>query len=410
MINLFVFISCFIANLSKRSVATYLYAIQILSLCGVFFIGEYYVVNSFTKYFNTFFTILVLFIIISPWQKYRKINEIVFRRENKLRRFTKFLLLVNLIIFISLLFISVFVFTFFDEINELKYSGGFMGLLYAQFPILVKGYLLAYYLHPLSYFLIVLHFFYLKEGSSKMAIYCFVLSLNLVLYGLTFFSRWTIANYILIYLLTFFMFKSSIENRVRKKIIRISTILFALLLLLFISISINRFDEDISYANKIPKTSKIQDPTAYSFFDYVSQSHGNGMKILEDYNFRTFNGQSSLSPLLKLMKQYSIIDKFDYSKAREEMLPDNYWLFNGLVSELVYDFGYLITFFLAVFYHVAVKKLKPIGNSISLKNALLIVLLVQIPLFAIFYSALASLIIPLILLIPMYMYLYVNKT
>lgn len=389
-----------------RSISTIIYALQVVSLSLVSFVGQYYSIDSFLKLFNALFTILILVIIISPWSGYKNINEIVYIKENRIKKLTIFLLIINLIIFISLFLISVFVFTFFKQINELKYSGEFMDILYAKFPLLVKGYLLAYYLHSLSYFLIVLHFYYLRKGNSKMAMYCFILSLNLVLFGLTFFSRWTIANYILVYSLAFFMFKNSIELKFIKKIRRTFVILGALLVFVFISISVSRFDKNISYANKIPVNSKIQNPTAYSLFDYLSQSHGNGMKILENYNFDTFNGQASFSSVLKLLSQYGILKEFDYSKTREKLMPDNYWTFNGLVAEWVYDFGYMLTLVIALFYFITVRKLKPVGNSISLKNAFLSILLLQIPLFTIFYSVLATLVIPMLLLIPINLYLY----
>lgn len=410
MINLLFFFIFFIVSLRHKSIATFFYALQVASLSFVFVIGEYYELDSFHDYFNVFFTILILYIVISPWKKFKNINEIVYKKQKRIKRVTNLLLIVNLIIFVSLSFISIYIFRFFDQINVLKYSGQFMDLLYEQFPLLIKGYLLAYYLHTLSFFLIILHFYYLKNGNSKLAIYCFIMSLSLILFGLTFFSRWTIVNYILIYSLAFFMFKSSLAIKTRKNIKRLFTVLGATLVFLFISISISRFDKDISYDNKIPKSSMVQNTTVYSFFDYLSQSHANGMKILEDYNFNTFNGQNAFSGILNLLKQFGVFKEFDYSKGREKMMPDNYWRFNGLVAESVYDFGYILTFILALLYHVVVVKLRPIRNSISLINAFLIILLIQIPLFSIFYSVLASIIIPLILLIPIYLYLYVNRT
>lgn len=409
MIILFVFIILLIISFRRKSIATFLYALQVLSLSLVFVVDKYYILDSFDKYFNALFTVFILVIVISPWSGYKNIHDIVYLRKNKVKRFTNFLIFVNLIIFISLSFISVYVFTYFDQINELKYSGNFMNMLYTKFPLLVKGYLLAYYLHTLSYFLIILHFYYLKSGNYKKAILCFILSLNLILYGLTFFSRWTLANYMLIYGLSFFLFKNSVSHKAKKRIKKFSTILAVGLLFVFISISFNRFDEDVSYANKISANSKIQNPTAYSFFDYLSQSHGNGMKLLNDYNFNTTIGQNSFSSILKLLAQYKVINKFDYAETRKKMMPDNYWRFNGLVAELVYDFGYILTLILALLYYIVVKKFKPKKNSISLLNAFLIILLLQIPLLAIFYSSLASLIIPLILLIPIYLFLYQEK-
>jgi hypothetical protein len=180
---------------------------------------------------------------------------------------------------------------------------------------------------------------------------------------------------------------------------------FVTLFFVFIFISSSRFDEDVSYENKIPTTSMIQHPTYYSFIDYLSQSHMNGMKLLENYDFNSTQGQNALSIPIKLISSYLPLGLENYNKIRIQKMPNNFWKFNGLVPELVYDFGYIITIIFALIYNIIVTALRPRDSKISLYRLFILILLVQLPLLSIFYSFLPTLIIPLIILIPVRFYL-----
>lgn len=409
MLLLFFFSVLLIYFYKSKSVTTILFCLQVVSLLIVSLVGKYYQIDTTLKLFNLFFTAIILLIVIHPWNKFRNIKEIYYFDDKKINKFTKFLLLLNLTMFIPLVFIAIYISQFYDRINALKYSGVFMDLLYAQFPIAIKGYILAYYLNPLSYFLIILHFYYLGKQNVRMAIYCFILSLNIILFGLTFFSRWTIINYVLIYAISFYIYKDILSRRVRKIIIKTFITLSILLVFLFVFITINRFDKDVSYENRIPNYSKIKDPTLFSYLDYLSQWYGNSMVVLNNYNFNTFHGQDSFYNLLNLLSQYGLIEHNNYDEYRGILLPDKDSTFNGLVADWVYDFGYTITIIIALLYNYSIMTLKPKNGRISIKKAFLIVLLIQIPLFSIFYDSLRGIIIPLLLFIPIYFYLYSKK-
>jgi oligosaccharide repeat unit polymerase len=409
MLILAFFIFQLIIYYRYKSVATVFVVLQVLSLSLVIFVGRFYQIDTALKLFNSLFTIFILTIVINPWNYYRGIKEIYYFNEKRIKKFTIFLLLINLVMIVSLVFITIFILRFSDRINELKYSGGFSDLLYAQFPILVKGYLAAYYLHSLSYLLIILHFYYLGKQNARFAIFCFILSLNSVLFGLTYFSRVALFNYLLIYTMSFLLYKDVLSKKVQKKIRNVIMIFGAVLVSIFILITISRFDNDVSYKNKIPSYSKIKDPSLFSYFDYVSQWQENSMLVLNNYNFETFNGQQTFSKELKLLSQYGIIENNNYEETRKKLMPETYYKFNGLVADWVYDFGYVLTFILALIYYFIIRKLVPIEKSIPLKNAFLLVYLIQIPLFAIFYSGLGGIVFPLLLLIPIYFYLYTKR-
>jgi len=86
----------------------------------------------------------------------------------------------------------------------------------------------------------------------------------------------------------------------------------------------------------------------------------------------------------------------------------HWYTFNGFVAYIIYDFGYILTMLFSFYYYFVVYYLRPKNNQISLLSLFLLVLLIQIPLLAIFYSALGGIIIPLLLLIPIFIYMKVS--
>ena len=87
----------------------------------------------------------------------------------------------------------------------------------------------------------------------------------------------------------------------------------------------------------------------------------------------------------------------DYAVKRQNQLGTPYYYsFIELTANWVYDFGYFLSIIIALLYYNIVVLVRPKNGEISIENLLLIVLLVQIPLFSIFYSFLAGIVIPFI--------------
>jgi hypothetical protein len=134
------------------------------------------------------------------------------------------------------------------------------------------------------------------------------------------------------------------------------------------------------------------------------------MYILNSYNFKTFNGQISLQPVLSLLGQYSVIDydASSYSALRQQLWPLHYYTFNGFVAYTIYDLGYVMSIIFTLIYYFMIIRLQPKNNQISLLNLFLIVLLIQLPLLAIFYSAVGGVIIPLLMSIPVFIHMKIS--
>ena len=169
----------------------------------------------------------------------------------------------------------------------------------------------------------------------------------------------------------------------------------------------NRFKDADLYSNSFSNDSLIQDTVSYSYFDYLSQWYQNNMYLLDKYNYKTFNGTISFQPVIQLLRQLGLFNDSakDYMALRQELWPNHWYTFNGFVAYSVYDYGYILTIFFSLLYYYVVVKLKPIKSQISLLSLFLIVLLIQIPLLAIFYSAVGGIMMSLLLLIPISIYL-----
>jgi hypothetical protein len=176
----------------------------------------------------------------------------------------------------------------------------------------------------------------------------------------------------------------------------------------FIKITNNRFDEDKLYAVKIPSSSPIQNPSIYSNLDYVSQWGENSFIVLDRYKFKTTMGQNSLIPLLQFLNHFTPLkwNAKKYNNLHKSLLGDDkYYTFNGLVAAWVFDFGYIVSILLALFYNRMVKKIRPVNGQMYIKHLLLLALLIQLPLFAIFYNSISGIIFPLLFFIPINIYL-----
>jgi hypothetical protein len=177
--------------------------------------------------------------------------------------------------------------------------------------------------------------------------------------------------------------------------------------LYFMNVTRERFTNDKWYQRKIVAKSDFEDPVLYSYFDYIAQWYPHNMYLLEKYRFEKFNGQTALQPVLGLMGHYRIInyDTKDYNKLVRKIWPLHYYTFNGLVAYSIYDFGYVVSSILCFLYAWSIYKMRPREHKISLLHLFYLVLLIQIPLMSIFYSAAGEILIPFLLLIPIHIFL-----
>lgn len=412
MLLLLYFLTLYFFFRRQFSVLNFFLLLQIISLFVMIFIKNDVEIDSLRRIFNVIYISILLTVVYYQWRRFSTINMIYSYNENKIKKLTKILLIFSMINFVVLIISSIAILNSISDIHNFKYDEGvYVNYLYKRLPINVRWFLLTIYTYGISYFLIPLHFYYLRGKNYGYAFLCFFFSLNIVLYGLTFFSRWTITHYILIYSVFFLLFKNSLSRTYKRLAGIISLAILVILGYWFISISINRFEDDFSYYLKIPIDSPIQNTTLYSSLDYISQWYSNCLIVLDKYKYETLHGQASFYQLLELINSRIPINwsSIDYVNLREALLGKEYSiLFIGLVGGWVYDFGYLLSLVFGILYSYIIKKIAPINGKTSISHLLLSVLLIQIPLFSIFYNFIGGIVFPIIFYIPIYYYLRPN--
>lgn len=391
----------------KKPLTLFLTLLQIVSFCGIFLLNLNIEIKSIEHLGLWLISLIMLLLVILPWRKYGKIT-IIANDINpiKLKRITKYLIIINTFVFVFLLITTIIVQTTIKDINQFKYEGDLSTeFFYKHLPFNVKFFILSTFLYGFSYFLLPLHFFYASQSNYGLSTICLVLSLNIILYGSTFFSRSVIIQYIFLYTAMFLMLKGSLPDHLRAKISKYTFIGIAIFLLIFINITRNRFENDNLYSQNIHSNALVKDPVTYSYIDYLSQWHSNSLKVLERYNFKNGNGRITFNQILSLLPSYNAKDYFN---LRYKLMGENWYTFIGFPAYMIVDFGIFVGTFLCIIYLIIVENKKPVGGIVKLNDLFIIVLLVQIPLMSIFYSQLNNLIFPFLFLLLLQLYIKIR--
>ena len=388
------------------------FMLQVISLSGMYFTKDYYVLSSLEDYMNLLLIAVLTLLVILPWRNIEKYSEIHVNNINNLSVLTTILLWISLyVIIINILtIISLYSSISLFDINEYKYGGTGLSeyFTYNVSMVNVKLKILANYLYNFTLLLIPLHFFYLSRGEKKLSVLCLLGSLAIIFHGLSYFSRVTSVHWMLLYSSMLIYSSDAISSKYVNMIKKVAIIIGSLTAFQFMVIGSYRF---LDYKG-IKANSIIQDAQTYSTIHYLSQSFKYGMTTLKDYNYETFHGQLSMMSVYDLLNYFGLID-WDYDtffQLRRQLWPNHYYTFNGLVSYSIYDYGYVLSFILFIGYYLTVRSLKSKNQYINLTDMLIMFLLIQIPLFAIFYSSVRGLVLLSIILIPVNLFIKSKRT
>lgn len=413
MILLFIFfLFLFIALLKNRSVAVLLVFIQLLSVGGSFFLGRELKIDTLDDYGILLLTALLLFQIVFPWKDYRDVKRIFVENEKKIKLLTKVLIALSSISFIILLFTTILVQSSVSDINDYKYGEGvqqdFINRFF-PFPLIFLS--IAIIFSNFAHFLLPLHFYYLSVKKYKLSLVCFILSLNIVLLGMTYFSRAVVIHYVFLYIGMLFLLYGIFTDKIKRNIKIIGIFVGVLATLYFLDVSVRRFEEDADLARKYGKTIPVgaitQNPLVFSYLDYLSQGYLNGFEVMQLYRGEGFDGAITFEKLSIMMT--SEYETYLRLKKRQRLWPYHYsYSFTGYPAYSLYDYGIFGSVILGFIYYFFVWRMRPKRQTLSMRNLFWIVLLIQIPLISIFYSEVGGLIIALILALFIWIFLKFN--
>lgn len=176
--------------------------------------------------------------------------------------------------------------------------------------------------------MICMMFYFLANGCKKISFFLFVFCGILpVLWGFSCANRQQALCTIISILLAFIMFRNTLSNEIRKKIFTAAVAVFIPFFLMFYTISVLRFGDQI-------------DVLVFELVRYFGESTLNFSSLLFDYQQHNLWGASSFPQFLglSLSEVRSLIDG---------LVGVNGYLFYSFIGNFIMDFGKIITFVFA---------------------------------------------------------------
>lgn len=388
-------------NVKKNSVSYILVLLYIVTLCANFLIGTDLGMHGFCDVLYVIWTAVVLSFLFMPWSSYEPINSFAICNERALMRFVYVVGALCLFMTIGCAAIAYAVNLVVEDINVFKYRGEQQEV-YASIGMSMKPYLLAYIFYPISYLFIPLIFYYLSRKKYGLMLICFFSSLSSVTFGLAYFSRSHTTQYVLLLLVSYWMFRNTLSCKLRKIIGKIGLILIILIGTSFFAISNSRF-EDKDYVGQ-KSDAVIKNTVAYSLADYTGMWWYAGRDVFEDFQFETMNGKIALQGVNRALNMLTLglipsnVEK--NAIKREKLLKENSGGFIGVSAYFLYDTGVIISLIILLVYFNLVRKNRPKNSVMTPTQAMLFIILIMLPLFGIFYSTLDVIILLLLYYLP----------
>ena len=391
-----------------------LMAVYSVSLvCGLLIQQDFAFHSSFEA-FNVFYLSLMIALMILPWSKFSYVTAISEPDPNKTKTLTNTLLVVNGLIFLLFALICYSALSEVTDFSAFK-NGGESGAFIEQLPIDSSlnhtFYMLASYLSSTAYFLVPLHFYYLQKQKYLISLLCLLFSTNIILFGLTNLSRSAFVTYSLVYLFHLPFFYKKLNQKSRRVMLALTSILLAMALVPFVRITANRFSNVVAYNRATSDQNIISTPEVYSLFDYSGQWYRNSSEVMSNYSFDTLNGELTFTFALTLADKLRLVDYPPEQIERRlySIWGDHYDKFNGLIANLLFDFGYIGTTLFVLFYFIVVRKLGPVRGELSFVNQLVIGAAFIVPAVGIFNSELKTMTFNTLVIYSLIVYWYMKS-
>ncbi|BDU70468.1 hypothetical protein GETHOR_25690 [Geothrix oryzae] len=391
---------------SPGSFLVILYAISLI--CAVV-IGYDYFPDTYFKVFNLVFMAAMLTLLFMPWNRFKYTSLIADPDPDRVNRLAKILLLINSVVFVVCLIFIYYVFTHVTDYSEFKNGMDSEGVI-GQMPINHLLWLLAIYLCPTSYFLVPLHFYYLKQRNYKYSILALLFSLNIILNGITHFSRSGFLVFFVMYIVYVPFYYPQFATKAKHIMKFASALVAGLAAMVFYIITASRFVDALQYLESASTQSRIENPILLSLLDYFSQWYKNCNEVMSLYVFNPLYGELSASLPLTFGNKMNLID---YPAGRVEAKLYTLWGthfdgFNGLISDLLFDFGYMGTLFCILAYGSLLTKFRPKNGVIMFHHFIVLGSLFVFPAMGITSSQLKSVFYELALVYAVIIYFYLK--
>lgn len=402
----------------KYSISMLLFVMLVFTSIGAYFVGRQPILDVETQ-IRTIYIAILLSVLFLSFKNYRDVKYFDFSSVNskKIQNIERMLIicgLFSLILYTYLLY-NTFSLLLASEIvpDEFKNEGGAEMSWDSMIPHFYIT--LGNFLSPFGYICLAFHFYYLLQGNVKKAMLFFLLSSSIILNGLIALSRSATVQYILQYGIMFTFFIPLLSRKlVRKVLIYGGVVIFSAILALSV-ITSNRFSD---YYTKLSLNDAIiseeDNPELFSAIDYFSQWEENGTIAmtrykLGDISWGLYNSCGLAVHVQKIWKGSSAVMAEREKKYRNELLKEQASYFHGLITRLIFDFGYIGTILFIMYYGKIVRTCEPRGGIVSFKTILFLPIL--LPVCVTFWAgnALSSISLDLAIIYSYLIFLYIKR-
>lgn len=374
--------------LRRRSVAALLAAMLAVSALAGLLVGRTPPTETLRDVANIAYTLLVLTIFILPFHRFRRLRAVIDAHPVRLTHVTAVLLAVGTLAFAINGYVFYRTASYgFESFSEFKNTELGTEFRYSL-PISHSLITLASLVSPVAYLLLGLGFYYAHVRRRWHSVACFLLSLNMPLQGFTMYSRSWPVMYVCLVVAYFAYSLPLYSRRVRRRLFIGAAVLMVPVGIYLVGVTANRFAD-----LEITRDSVVQDRQLYYTLDYLSQWNENGIVVMSRFYswdaIQYGGGTNTLVPFL-----YNLTLRFvsgvqpeveNELQMRARIWPDPYPAsFNGLVANLVFDFGYALALLFAVIYAIASERVAPRRGRVFVSAYLAFGLAVTVPMLSMF--------------------------
>lgn len=340
-----------------------LFLIAVSCLAGLL-VGREIIVSDSYDYFILIFTNLYLFGLVAPFKKFKRVRYVKEINNPKFNSFLKVVFRLSLVGLISTILFAMVSLNHFRSISigVSEFKNGDVSNMYLQSVFPPWLYSALGFTVPFSFVSLALHFYFLSQRNIKKSIRFFVLSLAIPLGSLIELSRGRFLLFLTLYFMLYFYLSGTFEKKVRVYVNRVLLKVSIPILVMFVYISNDRFKD---VGNSIHYSSNIH-PVLFSVLDYAGQWHSHSYDVLKQYDDSKLMYGSRFGYFSRRIQRGMGIETMEQFDLDMEVFGRYATSFRGLVSNLIYDLGYLgAILFLLIFRRLA-NRAKPKMESVSL--------------------------------------------
>lgn len=384
MIFLLLAIAYILFSKGKYSISKYLFFLLAISSISAILVGKQH--DWIDDIPFVLYTAPLFFILFNSYRGYSDIRCLEFSgsSDKSLTLYVKVLSAPVIICWFICAFITSISFSLLSsglaDADEYK-AGLFIKIVSQYFPVIVVNIITI--ISSLGYFFLSTHFYYLAKGDLKLSLFSLWLSTIIILQGLLSLSRSSTGTYILVYLGCFILFYPILSKKLRSTYIKIAAIVAVAVGAMMMTITNSKFSDHYSLAtgeNAILDESK--NSSLFSLFDYFGQWQDSSPKIREDFKpGDEFWGLYSICYVRKVYADFNggnekLIDMVDKKNTR--IYGNNVIFFRDVTTSLIMDFGYIGAFVFILLFSLIVRKLSPKKHILTIKNILLLPVLLPV--------------------------------